>query len=127
MDVKVFVYGIDIISLLCVIWTLFYADKYKGTSYFSPLVENQHNMLSWIAVVLAIIAFCIGRLYWKIIATKLHKKSWQLKSTEYNHWYQHESITICDEIYFNFIELKRRTTLCQKKETLSVVLTMYKS
>jgi hypothetical protein len=37
-------------------------SEYKGTSYFSPIVENQHNMLSWIAVVLAIIAFCMGRL-----------------------------------------------------------------
>ena len=62
MDLKVFVYGLDFISLLCVIWALLYAEKYRGTHYFSPIVENQHNMLSWIAVVLAIIAFCIGRL-----------------------------------------------------------------
>jgi hypothetical protein len=55
------------------------------------------------------------------------KKSWQIKSTEYNHCCQHKSIMICDEIYFKFIELKRRTTLCQKKETLSVVLIMCKS
>ena len=62
MDVRVFVYGLDIISLLCVIWTLFYADKYRDTKYFSPIVENQYNMLSWIAIALAIIAFCIRRL-----------------------------------------------------------------
>ena len=62
MDLKAFVYGLDFISLLCVIYTLFYTNGYKGTKYFSPLVENQHNLLSWIAVVLAIIAFYIGRL-----------------------------------------------------------------
>jgi hypothetical protein len=61
MDVKVFVYGLDFISLICVAMTLYYAHTYKGTRYFSPIVENMYNALSWIGLALAIMAFCLTR------------------------------------------------------------------
>jgi hypothetical protein len=54
------------------------------------------------------------------------ENDWQTELKEYNYVISINQKRFVMK-YFKFIELKRRMALCQKKETLSVVLTMCKS